>query len=90
MLHQELENIFNQTGLLPPLPALESLLLNVNNGLSFQEQLDEVKTSCYQDDFNFDHLQRHLSFLVDAYQTRNSNGKRSYEYTRVYLQYVKL
>ena len=66
------------TGLLPPLPALESLLLNASNGLSFQEQLHEVKSSCYQDDFNFDHLQRHLSLLVDAYQARNSNGKKSY------------
>ena len=52
LLHQELENRFNQTGLLPPLPALESLLLNASNGLSFQEQLDEMKSFCYQDDFN--------------------------------------
>ena len=66
MLCQELENRFNQTGLLPPLTALESLLLNASNGLCFQEQLDEMKSSCYQDDFNFDHLQKHLSLLADV------------------------
>ena len=76
LLHQELEKKFNQTDLLPPLPALESLLLNARNGLSFQEQLGKVKSSCYQDDFNFDHLQRHLSLLVDAYQARNPMVKK--------------
>ena len=43
LLHQELENRISQTGLLLPLFALESLLLNASNGLSFQEQLDEMK-----------------------------------------------
>ena len=66
MLHQELENRFSQTGLLLPLLALESLLLNASNGLSFQEQLDKMKSSCYQDDFNFDHLKKHISFLADV------------------------
>ena len=37
LLHQDLENRFSQTGLLLPLLALESLLLNASNGLSFQE-----------------------------------------------------
>ena len=61
-----MENKFNQTDLLPPLVALEFLLLNVSNGPCFQEQLDEVKASYSMDDFNFNHLQRHLSLLVDV------------------------
>ena len=66
MLHQELENRFGQTGLLLLSLALESLLLNFSNGLSFQEQLDEMKSSCYQDDFSFDHLQKYLSLFADV------------------------
>ena len=74
--HQELENRFSQTGLLLPLLALESLLLNASNGLSFPERLDEMKSSCYQDDFNFDHLQKHLSLLADVIKQGTPMAKK--------------
>ena len=77
MLRQELEDRFNQTGLLPPLLPLESHLLNATNGLCFLGQLDEVKSSCYKDNFDFDHLQRHLSFLVGVIKQGTPMAKES-------------
>ena len=62
----ELDDRFNQTNLLPPVLALESVLINPANGSSFDQELETVKDSCYGSDLRFDDLKRHLLFLVDV------------------------
>ena len=66
---------------------LHTHVLNaISNGMCLQEHLDEVKSSCYQDDFNFDHLQRHLSLLVDLIKQEIPMIKK----VMSIVQYVKL
>ena len=60
---QELQDRFDEQHVLPPVLALESVIVEAANGEIFQSFL--VKTSCSQDDFNFDVLNRHLTILVD-------------------------
>ena len=66
MLIGELNDRFEQRNLLPPVLALESVLLNAANGLNYQDQLTVVQQSCYKDDFNFSRLESQLGMLVDT------------------------
>ena len=66
LLLQELENIFEQQDLLPPVLCLEDLLLKAANGEDYKEKFQSVKSSCYRDDINFDQLQWQLPLLVDV------------------------
>ena len=66
MLIGELNDRFEQQNLLPPVLALESVLLNAANGLNYQDQLTVVQQSCYKDDFNFSQLESQLGMLADA------------------------
>ena len=62
----KLNDRFKQQNLLPPVLALESVLLNAANGLNYQDQLAIVQQSCYKDDFNFSRLEAQLGMLADA------------------------
>ena len=66
LLIGELNDRFEQRNLLPPVLALESVLLNAANGLNYQDQLTVVQQSCYKDDFNFSRLESQLGMLADA------------------------
>ena len=66
LLIGELNDRFEQQNLLPPVLALESVLLNAANGLNYQDQLTVVQQSCYKDDFNFSRLESQLGMLTDA------------------------
>ena len=65
LLHQELADRFNQTGHLPPHHIISPVKC-YQWTMFFQEQLEEVKSSCNKNDFDFDHLKKHLSLLVDV------------------------
>ena len=49
LLIGELNGRFEQQNLLPPVLALESVLLNSANGLNYKDQLAIVQQSCYKD-----------------------------------------
>ena len=62
----ELNDRFEQQNLLPPVLALESVLLNAANGLNYKDQLKVVQQYCYKDDFNFSRLDSQLGILADG------------------------
>ena len=62
---QELQDRFDEQQVLPSVLAIESVILEAANGEIFPSSLEKLKTSCSQDDFNFDVLNRHLTILVD-------------------------
>jgi len=72
----ELNDRFEQQNLLPPVLALETVLLNAANGLNYEDQLTVVKQSCYKDDFNFNRLESQLGMLADAVKVALPSVKR--------------
>ena len=61
----ELNNRFDQQSLLSSVMALENILLNSANVLSYEEQLAILEKSCYKEDFDFSKLKYHLALLAD-------------------------
>ena len=50
LLIQELEDMFEQQDLLPPIQCLESLPLKAANGEVYEEKFQSLKSSCYSED----------------------------------------
>lgn len=46
----------NNYEFLPPFLSLENLLLKATNGETYEENLQNVKSSCYKNDINFDQM----------------------------------
>ena len=61
----ELDDRFDQQSVLLSVIALESTLLNLANGLNYEEQLAILEESCYKEDFDFSKLKCHLALLAD-------------------------
>lgn len=76
LLIQELQDRFDQQEILPPVIALETLLMKAANGEPYDDQLHIVENSCYKNDFNFSVLKRHLSMLVDIVKEACPEVKR--------------
>ena len=66
LLIRELEDRFDQKDLLPPVLALEGLILNAANGDDYSSSLSYIKTSCFNSDLDFDVLHRQLLLLQDV------------------------
>lgn len=65
LLLQELEDRFEQRQLLPPVISLENLFLEAANGKPYEKSIQDVQSSCYKDDINFELLQKQLPLLAD-------------------------
>ena len=65
LMIQELQDRFDEQQVLPIVLAVESLVIKAANGEDFRSSLERVKSSCFQDDLNFDILNRQLPILVD-------------------------
>ena len=62
---QELQDRFDEQQVLHIVLAVVSLVLKAVNGEDFQSSLEKVKSSRFQDDLNFDILNRQLPIVVD-------------------------
>ena len=76
LLQQELCDRFDQSELLPPVLAMESLLLKAANSENYDQHLETLKSSCFAADFDFAILKRHLSFLVDVISNMKPRVKK--------------
>ena len=66
LLLRELEDRFDQKELLPPVLALENLIITAANGESYDDALQSVEDSCYAGDLDFSMLRRHLPLVYDV------------------------
>ena len=66
LLIGELEDRFEQKGLMEHVLLLESLLLKAANGNDCSTELNEIDKSLYKDDLDIDRLRRQILLLVDV------------------------
>lgn len=60
---RELQDRFDDQQVLPPVLALESLIIKAANGEDFSDVLDKVQTTCFKDDLSI--LNRQLFMFHD-------------------------
>lgn len=66
LLVNDIESRFEEKEFMEPVLAIEALLIKSANGKDFSQEFKVVKSSCFQSDFCFDKLERHLGVLVDV------------------------
>ena len=66
LLIRELEDRFDQRKKLAPVLILESIIVNAANGDSYDNQLEQLDSSCFAGDFDLPTLKRQLPLLVDV------------------------
>jgi hypothetical protein len=65
LLLQELQDRFDQKELLPPVLALENLIVKAANGESYDDSIRYLEDSCFAGDLDFDILKRHIPLVHD-------------------------
>ena len=76
LLLGELQVRFDQKELLPPVLALESLIVKAANGEDYEHTVKSLEESCYSGDLDFPVLRRHLPLLFDAVRKSNPAIRR--------------
>ena len=64
LLLQQLQDRFDQKELLPPVLALENLIIKAANGEAY-DSIRSLEDSCFAGDLDFDILRRHLPLVHD-------------------------
>ena len=61
---------------LPPVLAIEQLLLKAANGDGYESELALLAESCYRDDIDWSDLKRHLPLLQDVIKKGTPNVRK--------------
>ena len=72
----ELQDRFDQKELLPPVLALESVIVKAANDEDYEDTVKSLKESCYSGDMDFPVMRRHLPLLYDAVRKSNPAVKK--------------
>ena len=72
----ELQDRFDQKELLPPVLALESVIVKAANDEDYVDTVKSLKESCYSGDMDFPVMRRHLPLLYDAVRKSNPAVKK--------------